>query len=334
VEISEDDYRLILSGAPERMIPKQPIAEDEVAEIATLDILEQRLSVLIRKADLVAGRARQLNYHLKGRKTAIQAERVARQLPEPALPPTPGHQPPMTSSPFQPVNNRPSANGENPTTPLHQDLLRQFLTADSKSVPSRSKPRAPDPHTIPDPSKVAIPPDPNRRMSQQPQPTVEELSGGHYRPLMAAKNDKLARGDPIWPPCDRCRRLRMECTKYLTACTGCTKKHAKCTWNDITEEEVSYLVANAGPVPASSGGEKNGPRAGSADAHSNANLDPGLRNTSGEMEMIGGSGTEHQQHRRNSNVYGDRGDGRRNDVEDERRILSHMASSAAAAAGQ
>ena len=45
VEISEDDYRLIISGAPERMIPTQPIVDDEVAELGTMDILEQRLSI-------------------------------------------------------------------------------------------------------------------------------------------------------------------------------------------------------------------------------------------------------------------------------------------------
>lgn len=32
IQISEDDYRLIMSGAPERMIPSQPIPEDEAAE--------------------------------------------------------------------------------------------------------------------------------------------------------------------------------------------------------------------------------------------------------------------------------------------------------------
>src|SRR5689334_4824927 len=40
IEISEDDYRLIMSGAPERMIPVQPIPEDESSELATLNILE------------------------------------------------------------------------------------------------------------------------------------------------------------------------------------------------------------------------------------------------------------------------------------------------------
>ena len=42
VEISEDDYRLIMTGAPDRMIPTQPILEDESAELGTLNILEGR----------------------------------------------------------------------------------------------------------------------------------------------------------------------------------------------------------------------------------------------------------------------------------------------------
>jgi hypothetical protein len=58
--------------------------------------------------------------------------------------------------------------------------------------------------------------------------------------MMAAKIEKLARGDPIYPPCDRCRRLKFECTKHLTACSACTKKHAKCSWKDIKEGERSY----------------------------------------------------------------------------------------------
>lgn len=51
IEISEDDYMLVASGAPERMMPTQPHPDDEAAELGTMEILEQRLSVLIKKAD-------------------------------------------------------------------------------------------------------------------------------------------------------------------------------------------------------------------------------------------------------------------------------------------
>lgn len=66
----------------------------------------------------------------------------------------------------------------------------------------------------------------------------EDGNDVQYRMLMAAKIEKLTRGDRIYPPCDRCRRLRFDCTKHLTACSACTKKHAKCSWKDIKEGEL------------------------------------------------------------------------------------------------
>lgn len=30
----------------------------------------------------------------------------------------------------------------------------------------------------------------------------------------------------------------MDCLKNLTACMGCTKKHAKCAWREVQEEEM------------------------------------------------------------------------------------------------
>ena len=30
----------------------------------------------------------------------------------------------------------------------------------------------------------------------------------------------------------------MDCLKNLTACQGCTKKHAKCSWKDVTDQEL------------------------------------------------------------------------------------------------
>lgn len=67
-----------------------------------------------------------------------------------------------------------------------------------------------------------------------------------YRPLITQKIDKLARGDPITPACDRCRRLKLQCVKHLTACQGCTKKHAKCSWRSVSDEEVAKLKREMG----------------------------------------------------------------------------------------
>jgi len=43
------------------------------------------------------------------------------------------------------------------------------------------------------------------------------------------------------PPCDRCRRLRMDCVKNLTSCAGCTRKHARCHWRDVSRDELGAL---------------------------------------------------------------------------------------------
>lgn len=91
-----------MSGAPERMIPNQPIPEDEAAELGTLNILEARLQVLIKKADVVASKARQLNYHLGKHKLAVQARASVSSAN--GLPPS----------------------GSFPLSQLQQDLLKQF----------------------------------------------------------------------------------------------------------------------------------------------------------------------------------------------------------------
>lgn len=61
---------------------------------------------------------------------------------------------------------------------------------------------------------------------------------GPYKSDMMARMEQLNRGDRVQPPCDRCRRLHMDCLKNLTACMGCTKKHAKCSWKDVNEQEL------------------------------------------------------------------------------------------------
>ncbi|KAI5867685.1 hypothetical protein GGS23DRAFT_549459 [Durotheca rogersii] len=240
VEIGEDDWRLIVSGALDRfrLVPPQPLEEDETAELATLEIVEQRLQVLIKKADEVARRARQLNYHLSGRKASIQARRTSQSTPGPS---------------FQAVN-QPISSGTNPSYDLHADLLQQFL------APSQSSG-----HRIS--SVGSVPPTPNNMGTATPTPraSIQQALLASNRPspgyptepavkdveeenraLVTAKIEKLARGDVINPPCDRCRRLRTQCVKHLTACQGCTKKHARCVWKGLTEEEVAWLKGEVG----------------------------------------------------------------------------------------
>ncbi|OBT42354.1 hypothetical protein VE00_06475 [Pseudogymnoascus sp. WSF 3629] len=307
VEISEDDYRLIISGAPERMLPTQPILDDEVAELGTMDILEQRLSMLIKRADLVAARARQLNYHLKGRKSAIASRRVVAQSPEQT----------GASSSAQFMTNQTQAstsNGEGRS--IHLDLLRQFQHDDRKGMPSRIKGSHSQTDATGSPMSGGSPtPTSFGRRVTAPMPSgADDGTGGQYRPLIAARIEKMNRNDPIWPPCDRCRRLRMECTKYLTACGGCTKKHAKCSWRDITEEEIAFLIQIPEPSIENEDGALEV-------ADMNANLDPDLRLMNGGGMHLGGHGSE--------GLIGP-GEGKRGDVlTDEHSILTQMASAAA-----
>jgi len=51
VEISEEDFELISSGMPQKLIPPQPILEDEEKELGTLEILEKNVAQISHLAD-------------------------------------------------------------------------------------------------------------------------------------------------------------------------------------------------------------------------------------------------------------------------------------------
>ncbi|KAK2045834.1 hypothetical protein LZ31DRAFT_235697 [Colletotrichum somersetense] len=257
VQILEDDWRLIMNGALDRFssVSTAPLEEDETAEVATLEIVEQRLQVLIKKADEIAKRARQLNYHLSGRRAGINSRHGGQQ---------------GSSSAFQPVNHSRGHVPHSSGYDLHADLLQQFLSSPQAyppRVPSSAgletahstgqhTPPAtnPHPHSLPlqgRPAVVHAPVVPQRDSSYDP-------SSAH-RGIITARIEKLNKGDQIWPPCDRCRRLKSPCIKHLTACQGCTKKHAKCGWKTITEEEIAWFNREASssadethvePIPA------------------------------------------------------------------------------------
>ncbi|WPH03501.1 Hypothetical protein R9X50_00638100 [Acrodontium crateriforme] len=74
----------------------------------------------------------------------------------------------------------------------------------------------------------------------KPLPAALE-SSQPFRPLCQAHMDTLPRGHRVIPPCDRCRRLRMDCVKNLTSCAGCTKKHARCHWREVSRDELGAL---------------------------------------------------------------------------------------------
>lgn len=128
VEITEDDWRLIMSGTLDRfnLAPPQPLEEDENSELATLEILELRLQVLIKRADEVARKARQLNYHLSGRKAAINSRRTV-------------PSPPARNAGFQPLNHQHSQiSSPKSTYDLHADLLQQFTSSQPPRVSAQN----------------------------------------------------------------------------------------------------------------------------------------------------------------------------------------------------
>lgn len=250
VEITEDDWRLIVSGTVDRfnLAPAQPLDEDENLELATLEILEQRLQVLIKKADEVARKARQLNYHLSGRKAAINSRRTSNQRPS-------THSPPTRYAGFTPHNHSQqqsqgsrSASGYD----LKNDLLQQFTAASTPLARPSSARLAQNSVSLPStpiiqqgpaiqPIQVSSRASPAAPPSEPHQSAPIDDPSAAHRPLITARIEKLAKGDTIFPPCDRCRRLRVQCIKHLTACQGCTKKHAKCSWKAVTDEEMAAL---------------------------------------------------------------------------------------------
>jgi hypothetical protein len=90
----------------------------------------------------------------------------------------------------------------------------------------------------------------------------EKEYDGPFKAEMIARMETLKRGDRVLPPCDRCRRLHMDCVKNLTACQGCTKKHAKCSWRDVRESEVFGPDANKVPIPATDAEREREPSVG------------------------------------------------------------------------
>ena len=112
------------------------------------------------------------------------------------------------------------------------------------------------------------------------QPIDRFDDSGPYKAEMLSRMDSMQRGDRVLPPCDRCRRLHMDCLKNLTACLGCTKKHAKCSWKDVTEQELidhpHVPRSKAGPAEAAAGNDSYSPPPLTMDGTPQAVLDDEL----------------------------------------------------------
>ncbi|OGM40578.1 putative C6 finger domain protein [Aspergillus bombycis] len=283
VEISEEDFVLIASGMPQKMIPPQPIIEDEEKELGALEILEKNLQQIIQVADQVSARARQLNHRLKNRRTAIVTRREndlslhsqsqsqsQQQQPQqqqqqqqhrsisPVWRDTNGSQLPLngsshsnTQSPstgFVAVNTgRP---GGEPTTEDNA-LSQQERVPKPPVIPATAAGADATEYNMytPAPTTVAIPNTPSSLLPPPKSHHHEKDDGGPFKMEMVARMEELQRGERILPPCDRCRRLHMDCLKNLTACMGCTKKHAKCSWKDVKAEELQEPREHREPRP-------------------------------------------------------------------------------------
>ncbi|KAF4943792.1 hypothetical protein FGADI_13168 [Fusarium gaditjirri] len=193
VEIMEDDWRLVWSGALDRFPLDHPLEEDETAEMATLDILEQRTSILYKKADEVAARARILNHRLGQRKQDIRRRRSSQDTPP---------------SRYQPTNSTGSSSSQRTANfgagyDLHADLLQQFLTASASPPPSRSTSVTGIPITTlsqPSPSHST-----NNSQAHGPrysghtaettaQPVMDSREAA-FRSLITQRTDQLGKGD-------------------------------------------------------------------------------------------------------------------------------------------
>ena len=308
VEITEDDYVLISSGMPQKLIPPQPIAEDEEKELGTLEIMEKSIGSVIHLADqgvqvptslaawqpptqpanalrIVSAKARHLRNRLVSRKNAIvnrrevEAAATTVEVPRVSADPDTHASNSPTSTGFTAVNSRttPSAkesvpngvssvaNGRVPTvttaSPSTKAELMSYFTGQRER------------NTVADISDVAVKPKSKAKPSlgggdidyasillhsASPAPGANQSllaqysrppnsapgsaskgaasaadkfdDSGPFKAEMLSRMDSMQRGDRVMPPCDRCRRLHMDCLKNLTACLGCTKKHAKCSW--------------------------------------------------------------------------------------------------------
>jgi hypothetical protein len=153
--------------------------------------------------------------------------------------------------------NGQSIKGASPTT--RADLMKRFFTTADRHARGYDDATAPaNPQPLPRPrtselaeyslynpataNPVAIPSTPSSLLPPPKSTHQEKDDGGPFKLEMIARMEELQRGERLIPPCDRCRRLHMDCLKNLTACVGCTKKHAKCSWRDVKEDEVAAML--------------------------------------------------------------------------------------------
>lgn len=118
--------------------------------------------------------------------------------------------------------------------------------AHNSGLPSLYNPASAPFAPRPKPSHQAPPHLTHSHSHSRPSPAHEKDDGGPYKAAMVARMEGIQKGDRVLPPCDRCRRLHMDCLKNLTACMGCTKKHAKCSWKEVRDVELRAYPPGSG----------------------------------------------------------------------------------------
>ncbi|KAF1343988.1 hypothetical protein BDV97DRAFT_304815, partial [Delphinella strobiligena] len=225
VQVSEEDFLFINSGRCQDLIPPLPIWEDEEKEVGTCEILEKALRELTNAADMVAARTRQLGHRLKGRRMAIQERRSEQGQGHAEADTPPANPPHLPHAPSSSVSPAPTA----PPTGYGLDALTYYI----ESNPTSNRPTF-------TPANFTSSDNTPKHNFSRPLPPSQE-SSQPYRAICQAHMESLPRGSRVLPPCDRCRRLRMDCLKNLSSCAGCTKKHARCHWKEVRREEVLGL---------------------------------------------------------------------------------------------
>ena len=159
-----------------------------------------------------------------------------------------------------------TTNSERTAYTPDSDSSRRPSLANLKNQPLASKPKSRSDLDYPtsflstgSPGAVPIPSTPSSLLPYN-KPSVADRSddSGPYKAEMVSRMEQLQRGDRIQPPCDRCRRLHMDCQKNLTACIGCTRKHAKCSWKDVVDDELKNYVPPPKPAFGGSGTDEGG----------------------------------------------------------------------------
>ncbi|KAF2148428.1 hypothetical protein K461DRAFT_232598, partial [Myriangium duriaei CBS 260.36] len=235
LQVSEEDYLFIKSGRCQDLIPVLPIWEDEEKEVGTCEILEKQLKEVTNVADTVAARTRQLSHRLKSRRMAIMERRAGEKSGETRS--DAEHDSVHEITPDNSVARPSPVPGQGFTAVNGQSTGHTPNGAVESTAPLSPNPppavvhnRVPSNHTSSQ----------GKHNFSRPLAPGQEVSQP-FRPACQALMESLPRGARVMPPCDRCRRLKMDCLKNLTSCQGCTKKHARCHWKDVDRSEVEGL---------------------------------------------------------------------------------------------